>query len=86
MARSIHSDAYRELVGRLADARRAAGLTQQAVADRLGRPQSYVAKVEGFERRIDVIEFLVIAREIGVDPFPLVDKAWRNLAAISNGR
>ena len=86
MARSIHSDAYRELIGRLAEARGEAGLTQQALADRLGRPQSYVAKVEGFERRLDVIEFLAMAREIGVDPIPMIRDAKAGLSATRDHR
>ena len=45
-----------------------AGLTQQQVADRLGRPQSFVAKVEGCERRLDVVEFVNLCRALGVDP------------------
>jgi transcriptional regulator with XRE-family HTH domain len=49
-------------------ARRKAGLRQQQLADRLGRPQSFVAKYEGGERRLDVIEFIGIARAIGADP------------------
>lgn len=76
MARTVHSEAYRSLVARLAAARSAAGMTQQALADRLGRPQSFVAKVEGCERRIDVIEFLQIARAVGVDPMPMIKDAW----------
>ena len=86
MARSIHSDAYRELISRLAEARGAAGLTQQALADRLGRPQSFVAKVEGFERRLDVIEFLEMAREIGVDPIPMIRDAKASLNAARESR
>ena len=86
MTRSIHSETYRELIGRLAEARAAAGLTQQALADRLGRPQSYVAKVEVFERRLDVIEFLEMARGIGVDPIPLVRKAGATLDAADERR
>jgi hypothetical protein len=42
-------------------------LTQQQVADRLKRPQSFVAKYEGGERRLDVIEFLAVARTLGAD-------------------
>lgn len=76
MAKSIQNDAYRGLIARLADARTEAGLTQQAVADLLGKPQSYVAKVEGFERRLDVIEFLTIAKVIGFDPVPALKEAW----------
>lgn len=68
MPRSIHSDEYRKLTAILLDARRKAGLTQQEVAGRLGKPQSYVAKVEGNERRIDVVEFIALSRALGVDP------------------
>lgn len=35
-----------------------ASVTQTELAARLGRPQSFVAKVEGGERRIDVLEFV----------------------------
>lgn len=52
-------------------ARRKADLRQQQVADRLGKPQSFVAKYEGGERRLDVIEFIGIARAIGADPVRL---------------
>ncbi|WP_338722409.1 helix-turn-helix transcriptional regulator [Devosia sp. XK-2] len=50
------------------DARNAAELTQQEVADRLRKPQSYIAKVERNERRIDVVEFISLAKALGVDP------------------
>lgn len=68
MAKSIYDDEYRTLIGLLRSKRLAVGLTQQQVADRMGRPQSFVAKVEGCERRLDVVEFLHLCRAIGVDP------------------
>ena len=68
LAKSIYDDEYRRLIGLLRSERLAVGLTQQQVADRLGRPQSFVAKVEGFERRLDVVEFLHLCRAMGVDP------------------
>jgi Helix-turn-helix len=40
-------------------ASRKAGLTQQALAKRLGQPQSFVAKYEGGERRLDVLDRLI---------------------------
>jgi transcriptional regulator with XRE-family HTH domain len=49
-----------------------AGLTQQQLAKRLGRPQSFVAKYEGGERRLDIVEFLAISRTIGADPIQLL--------------
>jgi len=39
-------------------------MTQQQVADALGKPQSFVAKVEGYERRLDVIEFIAICKVV----------------------
>jgi transcriptional regulator with XRE-family HTH domain len=47
-------------------------MTQADVARRLDRSQSYVAKYEKGERRIDVIEFLEIADAIGFDPAKVV--------------
>src|SRR5258708_32680354 len=41
---------------RLREARKAAGLPQKKVAEPLGKPQSFVSKVESGERRIDPIE------------------------------
>ena len=38
------------------------GLTQVQVAKKLGKPQSYVSKVESNERRIDVIELKTFAK------------------------
>jgi len=48
--------------------RKAAGLTQTVVAERLGKPSSYVTKYEGGDRRLDVLEFLDVAAAIGFDP------------------
>lgn len=56
----------------LADARRGAGLTQMALANKLGRPQSFVSKFERGERRLDVIEFLDVARALRVDPAQII--------------
>jgi hypothetical protein len=38
------------------------------MAKKLGRPQSFSAKYEGGERRIDMIEFVEIAPALGADP------------------
>ena len=50
------------------EARKKAGLTQQELAKRLRRPQSFVAKYEGGERRIDIVEFLWLVRAMKADP------------------
>jgi transcriptional regulator with XRE-family HTH domain len=68
MGKSIHSPQHRKLRELLIAARKKANLTQAEVAARLGRPQSFVAKYEGGERRLDVIEFIQVARAIHLDP------------------
>ena len=72
MSKSIHSPQHIKLRELLVAARKKAGLTQQDVADRLGRPQSFVAKYEGGERRLDVVEFLQVAAALGADPARMV--------------
>lgn len=52
----------------LTETRKAKGITQQDLADRLSRPQSYIAKVETGERRLDVVEFIEWANGIESSP------------------
>ena len=70
--KSVFSDAYASLTALLIETRQAAGLTQTELATRLGKPQSFVSKIETGERRIDVIEFCVVARALGVEPADLL--------------
>ena len=56
MAKSIHTRQHDVLRQLLKDLRTAKGLTQVDVARRLKRSQSYVAKCEVGERRLEVIE------------------------------
>ena len=58
----------------LAEARQEASLTQQEVAIRLRRPQSFVSKLESGERRLDVIEFLEICQALGIKPESILKK------------
>ncbi|MBS0055198.1 helix-turn-helix transcriptional regulator [Yersinia sp. Marseille-Q3913] len=63
---SIYSDEYQSVIKALRDQRIAKGITQESLANILGRPQSFVAKVENGERRLDVVEFVHIARLLGL--------------------
>lgn len=73
MQKSTHTRQYRVFLDGLIQARKDAGLTQQQVADKLDRPQSFVAKYEGGERRLDVVEFLEIANLLDADPHNIID-------------
>jgi transcriptional regulator with XRE-family HTH domain len=72
MGKSIHTPQHQKLRELLIGARKKAGLTQAQVAELLGRPQSFVAKYEGGERRLDVIELIEVTRALGADPARLV--------------
>jgi transcriptional regulator with XRE-family HTH domain len=74
LKKSIYSDKQRKLCDLVIKAREKAGLTQIQVAKKLGRPQSFVAKYEGGERRLDVIELLEISKIIGTDIKTILDK------------
>ena len=58
-------------------AREASGITQEALAKRLGKPQSYVSKAEQGERRLDVVEFLQFMRAIEGEPHALLREIER---------
>lgn len=59
------------------EARQAAGLTQTELARRLGRPQSYISKVELGERRVDLVELIDLADAVGFDLQELVEEVRR---------
>ncbi len=58
----------------LIEARIRAGLTQRDLSARLERPQSFLAKIEGGLRTIDVIEFIEVSRALNVEPTKLLAK------------
>jgi transcriptional regulator with XRE-family HTH domain len=74
MAKSIYSKKYGQFLDLLIEARKEADLTQVEVAMRLGRPQSFVSKYENGERRLDVVEFLDVAKAIDFDAIKLMRK------------
>jgi transcriptional regulator with XRE-family HTH domain len=74
MPRSVFTDAYKSLIDILITARTEAGITQAELSLRLGKPQPFISKIETGVRRIDVIEFCVIARAMGDDPLRLFEK------------
>jgi transcriptional regulator with XRE-family HTH domain len=70
--KSVHSPDQAAFCELMVETRKAAGMTQEALARRLKRHQSFVAKYEGGERRLDVVEFIAIARALGADPLKLM--------------
>ena len=69
--------AYKKFRELLVGVRKAAGLTQAELSQKLSRPQSFVSKYERGERRLDVIEFGEVAKALNVDPAKLLDTFYR---------
>lgn len=61
-----HDPRYRDLIDKLVEARKEKGVSQDALAKLLGRHQQFVSRYETGERRLDVVEFVDIARALGV--------------------
>ena len=70
--RSPYNDAYKLFRTMLTQLRREKGVTQEALAELLGVPQSYVSKYELGERRVDLVETLEICRALNTDPVVFV--------------
>ncbi|MCK1359039.1 helix-turn-helix transcriptional regulator [Bradyrhizobium sp. 199] len=77
MEKSLKSAEYARFIALLVATRHKAGIRQQALAKKLRKPQSFVAKYEGGERRLDLIEFIVIAEALGADPIKLLRRLLR---------
>jgi transcriptional regulator with XRE-family HTH domain len=72
ISKSLRSTEHSVFRSIMIETRKKAGLTQQQLAQRLHKPQSFVAKYEGGERRIDVVEFLEVVRAMHVDPISVL--------------
>ena len=72
MPKSLHSQRHLAVAAAVANARRAAGMTQAQVAKAMGRHQPFVANIESGERRVDVIELLDIASVVRLDVSTLI--------------
>ena len=68
LRKTLRSKGHRALIDILVESREQAGLTQRDLAARLKRPHSFIGRIEAGERRVDVIEFIEIARVMGLDP------------------
>ncbi len=68
MSKSIFDGAHAQLIEILMSARRRSGLTQAEVAAKVGKDQTFISLIERSQRRVDVLEFIALARAMGEDP------------------
>lgn len=77
----VVSSDYRTLIEVLAALRQELGVSQRELARRLGKPPSFINKIELFERRLDILEFIVIAEALKRNPGDLLRVLRMNLPA-----
>jgi hypothetical protein len=80
MAKSLHTPEYEYFRSLLVLARETVAMTQTEVSIKLSKPQSFVAKYEGGERRLDVIEFIDVCKALGVTPEAILAKLKAKIA------
>jgi transcriptional regulator with XRE-family HTH domain len=78
MLKSVHTARHTLFCESLKRARKAAGLTQQDVAKRLGEHQSFVSRYETGERRLDMVEYFEVARAMAIEPVPLLRALYKS--------
>ena len=70
--RHLRSLRHKLLIAEVRAAREAAGLSQRQVSARLRRAESYWAKIESAERRLEACELLDFCEIVGADATEIV--------------
>lgn len=70
---------YKYFREELRKARQEAGMLESELAKVLGKPQSYISKIESGERSLDVIEFLSYLNALKLDPIKWLKKVSERL-------
>lgn len=63
---------YRSAIDAIKFARVGFGISQRELARRLGKPPSFINKIEQLERRLDIVEFVAIANAMKCEPLSLM--------------
>jgi transcriptional regulator with XRE-family HTH domain len=79
MPKTVFSGAHQHLVDLLIAARRNANMTQTDLANLIGKDQKFVSLIERGQRRVDVLEFYVIAKAMGYDPLRMYGQLLKKL-------
>jgi transcriptional regulator with XRE-family HTH domain len=74
------------LLTTIREARESAGLSQREVGRRLGFHPTVYNKIESGARVLDVVEFVTLARAVGIDPIELLGSYLVNLQQQRVGR
>ena len=74
MDKTLVTERHQRLIALIIEAREKSGMTQTELADALGEYQSFVARLESGQRRLDVIEFIRLAEVLDFDLTEMISK------------
>lgn len=77
----VISPDYRAAIEAIKAARISADISQRELARRLEKPPSFINKIELLERRLDILEFIAVARALGSDPVELLERVLSEIPA-----
>jgi hypothetical protein len=83
MKKSTFSPEYEFVLKKLVEMRKAAGLTNRQLAEKLNRENSFVWRIEHGERRLDVVEFFWVCEALGQDAKEIYGKLADEFRKIS---
>lgn len=83
-SKTIYTDSYRDLISLLRQTREKAGITQDALAKALGEDQSFVSKIEGRERRLDIDELRRFCNVLDIPLIKIIGQ-WVKIIQIQHG-
>lgn len=72
MDKTVHSAAYRQILGLLRARREELGLSMRDLGEILKVPHSVIGKIELAERRLDLLEYTTICEALDLDPRELL--------------
>lgn len=74
---SIHDPRYQKLIEHLIRIREFKNITQVELASSLKKHQSYVSKIENFDRRIDIIELYDWLNALNVSVISFLEENYK---------
>jgi ribosome-binding protein aMBF1 (putative translation factor) len=77
--KEIMKDLNKILSNWISTHRELSGMTQKDLSSKLNRPQSYISKIENGSKKIDLIEFITLSKELDIDPSDLISILFKEL-------
>lgn len=78
----VVSPEYRSVIDAIRKVRTQKGVSQRELGRRLGKPTSFINKIEQLERRLDILEFIAMAEALEMKPSDLIHIVRKGLPEI----